>query len=94
MMYWLLYDIVNDRRRAKAVRLCRDCGLERLQKSCFFGELQKGQLTELKEKMRNLIADEDSLYLIPIASDMVGQICGMGSAGRLAETVQPEVCFF
>ena len=94
MMYWLLYDIVNDRRRAKAVRLCRDCGLERLQKSCFFGELQKGQLTELKEKMRNLIADEALLDLSPSARDMVGQIGGMGSEGSLAETVQPEVCFF
>lgn len=92
-MYWLLYDIPNDRKRLKLVRLCKDSGLTRVQKSCFFGEIKKDSLGKLMEGIEKLVSIDDSVYLIPINQVAVSQTRVWGQSSEY-EVKKPTVCFF
>ena len=37
MLYWVMYDISNDKNRRKVVKACKDKGLSRVQKSINLG---------------------------------------------------------
>lgn len=92
-MYWLLYDIPNNRTRLKLVRLCKDSGLTRVQKSCFFGEIRKDSLGRLMKEIETLVSPDDSVYLIPINQNVVSQTKVWGKAAGY-EARKPTVCFF
>lgn len=72
-MYWLLYDICNQRRRLKIVQLCKDYGMHRIQKSCFFGTMDLDKSREFEKKMSGLVAAEDSVCMIPVNSNMMAR---------------------
>ena len=37
MIYWVIYDISNDRTRSRVASKCKNYGLDRIQKSAFIG---------------------------------------------------------
>lgn len=51
----LVYDISDDKTRAKVADACLDYGLDRIQYSAFFGNLNKTHRRELMKKMRRLL---------------------------------------
>lgn len=55
MLYWVMYDISNNRDRNRAVKACKNKGLYRVQKSIFLGELNKNQKDELKIMMEQIV---------------------------------------
>ncbi|MGG7163513.1 CRISPR-associated endonuclease Cas2 [Clostridium ihumii] len=66
MLYWVMYDISNDKNRRKVVKACKDKGLNRVQKSIFLGTLNKNQKDELKILIEmNMEDDKDSIYIFP-----------------------------
>ncbi|WP_244834960.1 CRISPR-associated endonuclease Cas2 [Clostridium sp. BJN0001] len=72
MLYWVMYDISDNKIRNKAVKECKNKGLYRVQKSIFLGELNKNQKDELKIKMEMLIdIDTDSIYIFPTSKDNI-----------------------
>ncbi len=72
MLYWVMYDISDDKVRNEAVKECKNKGLYRVQKSIFLGELNKNEKDELKIKME-MIADikTDSIYIFPTSKEML-----------------------
>lgn len=70
MLIWVMYDIVENKIRSKLAKKCKEEGLYRVQKSVFFGEINKTQLKELKVFTKDLIAlDKDSVYIFPMSKD-------------------------
>ncbi|MCD6289231.1 MAG: CRISPR-associated endonuclease Cas2 [Anaerolineae bacterium] len=51
----VVYDIPDDRLRAKVADLCMDYGLDRIQYSAFVGQLNKTYRKELMTRIRRLV---------------------------------------
>ena len=79
VLVWIIYDIVEDRARAKVAKACKQYGLERVQKSAFLGKLKMNRFDELSEKCLDLInEDEDSVYIFPFCQDDFKKIKVLG----------------
>ncbi len=63
----LVYDIPNDRIRAKVADFCLDYGLDRVQYSAFVGRLSRNRMEELMQRIRAKIGSAPAkVLLIPI----------------------------
>lgn len=79
VLVWIIYDISDDRVRARVAKECKKFGLERVQKSVFLGKLKSNRFDELGEKCLSLInEDEDSVYLFPFCQDDFKKIKVLG----------------
>ncbi len=79
ILTWIIYDIVDDKVRGKVARICKQYGLERVQKSAFLGKLRLNRFDELGEKCRDLIdEDADSVYLFPFCQEDFNRVKVLG----------------
>ncbi len=79
VLVWIIYDIVEDKVRARVAKECKKCGLKRVQKSAFLGKLKLNRFDELTEKCRSLIDEEvDSVYLFPFCQDDFSRVKVLG----------------
>lgn len=72
MLLFVMYDIENNRVRKKVADYLEAKGLKRIQKSVFFGELERKHYALLRETLLEIQAsyeNKDSLMLVPIAED-------------------------
>ena len=80
-LVWVIYDIVNDRKRGKIAKTCKNKGLYRVQKSVFLGSLNKNQIDELKIMCEDIIDEEkDSVYIFPMCDDDFKKVKLLGQA--------------
>lgn len=74
------YDIPDDRRRTKVMKLLYGYG-ERVQYSVFECELRPADLEELKQRMRRLIQkDEDDVRFYPLCQRCLEKASALGKA--------------
>ena len=52
----LIYDIPDDKLRAKVADICLDYGLQRIQYSSFLGEMSHNRRGEILQKLRRQVA--------------------------------------
>ncbi len=77
----MIYDIVQDKTRTRIARACKQCGLYRVQKSAFLGNLNKNEIDELSIKSDDLINKEvDSVYIFPMCEDDFKKVKLLGQA--------------
>lgn len=70
----VVYDVVNDRVRARISDSCLDFGLVRFQFSAFSGHLDATRRRELFLKMKELLGETPGRILIqPISNDDLGK---------------------
>lgn len=63
----VIYDITEDKLRAKIADVCLDFGLERIQYSAFFGELSHNQKETLFKKVKRLMGDKPgNIQIYPV----------------------------
>jgi CRISPR-associated protein Cas2 len=63
----LVYDIPNDRARARIADACLDYGLDRVQYSAFHGDISRNRQEELFLKTKNILGRKPgNIMLIPI----------------------------
>lgn len=68
MFIWVVYDIKTNKNRNRIIKQCKKYGLYRVQKSVFFGRLERVDLEGLKLVVRYIIKDkEDSVYIFPMS---------------------------
>ncbi len=80
-LVWLIYDISDDRVRARVAKLCKGVGLERVQKSAFLGKLPANRIDELTLQCGQLIdVETDSVYLFPLCRDDFRRVKTLGLA--------------
>lgn len=95
MRAWIVYDIAQNRRRQHVVRICRDFGLIRAQKSVFVGVIEDDRLGYFQNLLQQEIeADEDSLFILPTNKRLIegGKYLGLGFDKALAMR-ETEVLF-
>lgn len=80
-LVWVIYDIVDDKKRAKIARVCKNKGLYRVQKSVFLGTLNRNQIDELKIMCEDAIdARVDSVYIFPMCEEDFQKVKLLGQA--------------
>jgi len=57
---YVFYDVPDDRLRGKIADALKDYGLERVQKSVFFGSLSRNRVEELAQFLDELIGSMDA----------------------------------
>lgn len=83
MLFWVIYDISDNRLRARVAEKCKDYGLERLQKSAFFGDLSRNSAEMLAVEIEKILSDErnteeDCVFLLPMCSSCIGKKITIG----------------
>lgn len=78
LLVWVIYDISDDRVRSVVANLCKSYGLYRVQKSAFLGTLNSNQQDSLAIACRDLIEEEDSVYLFPMCNSCLNRIQLLG----------------
>lgn len=80
-LLWVIYDIHENRIRAKVAKTTLEAGLYRVQKSVFLGSINKTRLDELKMRLADVIDDEkDSVYIFPMCETDFKKTILMGQA--------------
>lgn len=93
IMYWLLYDIPSQKKRLQLVRLCKDNGLTRIQKSCFFGEIKKSAVESFQKEIEKLVDADDSVYMIPISQASLEETKTWGTPDVVLRMGEEDICF-
>lgn len=80
-LLWVIYDIVEDKKRTRVAKICKNKGLYRVQKSAFLGTLNRNQIDEMKLMFEDIInKDEDSVYIFPMCEDDFKKVRLLGLA--------------
>lgn len=67
MISLVIYDIPDDRLRAKVADICLDYGLDRIQYSAFMGELNRNRQEELLQKIKRRVGKKAAnVQLFPL----------------------------
>jgi CRISPR-associated protein Cas2 len=65
-----MYDIKDDKARAKIAKACQQSGLYRVQYSVFLGTIDADRKDELYLRIEELMNEEvDSVYIFPMSKD-------------------------
>lgn len=81
MLVWVIYDVVDDKKRNRIAKVCKNKGLYRVQKSAFLGTLNKNQIDELKIMCEDIIdKDIDSVYIFPMCDEDFKKVKLLGQA--------------
>lgn len=68
MITWVIYDISSNKIRNKIIRICKDAGLYRVQKSVFLGDISENKFDEIQLIFNDLVnLDIDSVYVFPMS---------------------------
>lgn len=73
-LYYVIYDITENKQRTKLIHFLKSVGLTRIQKSVFCGEIKAQQKKELIEYLKNTHKRTDSIYLIQSCKNCFGKI--------------------
>lgn len=81
MLTWVIYDITDNAKREKVIRVCKSYGLYRVQKSVFLGTLNTNELDSVALECQEHIDPEiDSVYVFPFCDDCYSKIKLIGKA--------------
>lgn len=81
MLTWVIYDITDNSKREKVIRICKSYGLYRVQKSVFLGTLNPNELDSVALECEEVIeTDTDSVYVFPFCDDCYSKIKLVGKA--------------
>ncbi|MEW6222735.1 MAG: CRISPR-associated endonuclease Cas2 [Candidatus Hadarchaeota archaeon] len=69
MLWWVIYDISENKVRSCASSKCKNYGLVRVQKSAFLGELSKNRAEMLSLELKDVIKEGDCIFLIPTCTN-------------------------
>ena len=87
----LIYDIENDRLRARVADVCLDYGLVRIQFSAFFGKLNRNRRQELALRVQNELGDESGrVRIIPVCEQDLGDMWVLEQYRRDADELKAE----
>lgn len=91
MLTWVLYDITENKTRAKIAKRCMDFGLYRVQKSCFLGDIPGNRMQEVIDFSESLLNPEtDAVFVFPMCREDFDKVRIVGQ-GFDQELVADEV---
>ena len=81
MLVWVMYDIADDKIRRKAIKICKNVGLYRVQKSIFLGAIEENDFDEVKLRLEDTIdLKNDSVYVFTMSKKELNKAGLIGQA--------------
>lgn len=77
-MYYVVYDIHANELRLRTIQILKDHGLVRIQKSVFCGKLSHQNKKDILESVKQVIASDDSFYILTSCKVCFGKIDTIG----------------
>ncbi len=74
MLYFIMYDITNDKVRTSVAKYLERKGCLRVQKSIFFAETQRAVFNQIHsdlKEIQKLYDNQDSIFFVPVSTDQV-----------------------
>lgn len=74
MLYFIMYDIENDKVRTSIAKYLKQKGCLRVQKSIFFAESERRVFNSIHSDLRHiqeLYDNKDSIFMVPVSTDQV-----------------------
>lgn len=66
MIYWVIYDISDNKTRSRVASKCKNYGLDRVQKSAFIGNLTHNKADMLAIEIREFVHEpSDCVFIMP-----------------------------
>jgi CRISPR-associated protein Cas2 len=94
----VLYDVENDRIRARVSDICLNYGLERIQYSAFLGKINRNRRQELSLRLQEEVgAEQARLRIIPVTEDalkemwVLDQYSRKGAASELSSVPRIKI---
>lgn len=95
MRVWIVYDIVENRRRRRVIRLCSDYGLIRAQKSVFVGIVDDARAAGFFAALeKELDTTQDSLFILPTDKRRIREGRYMGKGFDMAFAMRETAVIF
>ena len=81
MLVWVMYDIADDKIRRKAIKICKNVGLCRVQKSIFLGDIEENDFDEVKLRLEDTVdLKNDSVYVFTMSKKELNKAGLIGQA--------------
>ena len=81
MLVWVMYDIADDKIRRKAIKICKNVGLYRVQKSIFLGDIEENDFDEVKLRLEDSVdLKNDSVYVFTMSKKELNKAGLIGQA--------------
>ena len=76
-----MYDIADDKIRRKAIKICKNVGLYRVQKSIFLGDIEENDFDEVKLRLEETVdLKNDSVYVFTMSKKELNKAGLIGQA--------------
>ena len=76
-----MYDIADDKIRRKAIKICKNVGLYRVQKSIFLGDIEENDFDEVKLRLEDTVdLKNDSVYVFTMIKKELNKAGLIGQA--------------
>ena len=86
MLVWVMYDIADDKIRRKAIKICKNVGLYRVQKSIFLGDIEENDFDEVKLRLEDTVdLKNDSVYVFTMSKKELNK------AGLIGQAIDKEL---
>ena len=81
MLVWVMYYIADDKIRRKAIKICKNVGLYRVQKSIFLGDIEENDFDEVKLRLEDTVdLKNDSVYVFTMSKKELNKAGLIGQA--------------
>ena len=81
MLVWVMYDIADDKIRRKAIKICKNVGLYRVQKCIFLGDIEENDFDEVKLRLEDTVdLKNDSVYVFTMSKKELNKAGLIGQA--------------
>ena len=81
MLVWVMYDIADDKIRRKDIKICKNVGLYRVQKSIFLGDIEENDFDEVKLRLEDTVdLKNDSVYVFTMSKKELNKAGLIGQA--------------
>ena len=81
MLVWVMYDIADDKIRRKAIKICKNVGLYRVQKSIFLGDIEENDFDEVNLRLEDTVdLKNDSVYVFTMSKKELNKAGLIGQA--------------
>lgn len=77
-MYYATYDVSDNGTRDSIINILKNSGFSRIQKSVFCGKISNQQKKDIIEKIKIVIAETDSFYLMMACTTCFGKMSIVG----------------
>jgi CRISPR-associated protein Cas2 len=93
VLFWVCYDISNNRIRRYLAKYLKQKGCIRVQRSVFLGRLKRSRYRELcvtLKEVHELYEHHDSILIMPVSRDMMDKTRFLGAQAHIDWIIAPK----